>query len=457
MHEKILIVDDEPSIRNTFSKFLKGEGFSVSTASGGKEAFSMISKGIFDLVLLDLKMPNMDGISVLKGILKTDTDLPVIMISGHGEIPVAVAAMQLGAYDFLCKPPDFDNLVLVIRRAIELRRLKKEIKQLDESFSSSLEMLLGRSSAIKKVIEDIRRVASSDFSLIIEGETGTGKTFVASIIHNLSRRSKGPFVSIDIGVIPESLVASELFGHEKGAFTGAEKSKKGHLEIANEGTLFIDELQNITPYVQSKLLKVVEEKQFYPVGSSHLVKTDMRIISATNTHIAQAVRDKTFREDLYYRLNEFTIKLPPLRKRTDDIALLAQGFLRAAASDLDKHISFIDDEVLAFFMKQPWQGNVRELKNVIKKASLLCDKEHIDMDILKQAMAGTLQESESRDGKLQEFLANNCGTISMNEAEKIAITLALADTGGNKTKAAEIVQITLKTLLKKIKEYDIAL
>ena len=446
MDTQILIVDDEPAVRNAFSKVLEVEGFSVTEASGGKEALSILAKSHHDIVLLDLKMPEMDGISVLKEIMKTTPDTPVIIISAYGDVPVAVEATKLGAYDFLSKPPDFNYLVMVINRALEKRRLNKEIKQLDMSLSSSLEMLLGRSGAIKKVIEDIRRVASSDFSLIIEGETGTGKTFIASIIHNLSWRAKGPFVTLDIGSIPETLVESELFGYEKGAFTGAEKRKKGYFELADKGTIFIDELQNITPYVQSKLLKVVEEKKFYPVGSSSPVETNVRLIGATNADIGQIVKDKKFREDLYYRLNEFTIHLPPLRERAADIGFLAQGFLTEVSSDLNKSISLMGDDVINFLMKQPWHGNVRELKNVMRKAALLCEGDTISKDMVYQIMAGTCRYAVTHKDE---------APMSISEAEKHAIRLALKHTNGNKTKAAGILQISHPTLLRKIKMYDL--
>jgi DNA-binding NtrC family response regulator len=446
METKILIVDDEAAVRNVFSKFLKSEGFSVTEASGGKSALSILAKEHHDIVLLDLKMPDMNGISVLKEIMKTDPDLPVIMIIAHGDIPVAVEATQLGAYDFLCKPPDLDDFVRIIKRAVERRRLKKEIMHLNKSLWSSLEMLLGRSSAMKKVIEDIRKVASSDFSLIIEGETGTGKTFIASIIHNLSGRAKEPFVTLDIGSIPETLVESELFGYEKGAFTGADKRKKGYFEFADKGTILIDELQNITPYVQSKLLKVVEEKRFYPVGSNSPVETNVRIIGATNKSMAQAVKDKRFREDLYFRLNEFTIHLPPLRERQADIAFLAQGFLTEVSSDLNKSISPMGDDVINFLMKQPWSGNVRELKNVMRKVALLCEGDTISKDIIYQVMTGTCEHPVTY---------NDEAPMSMSEAEKHAIRLALKHTNGNKTKAARILQISHPTLLRKIKLYDL--
>jgi DNA-binding NtrC family response regulator len=446
MTAKILIVDDEPLLRKAVSRVLTCSGFSVIEAANGREVRAILAREKPDIVLLDLKMPGIDGIDVLKEIKKTAHDLPVIILTAHGDVPVAVEATKLGAYDFLLKPPDFDHLMVVINGAVEKRRLNKAIKQLDKSLASSLEMLLGRSSAINRVIEDIRRVSSSDFSLIIEGETGTGKTFIASIIHNLSWRAKGPFVTLDIGSIPETLVESELFGYEKGAFTGAEKRKVGYFELADKGTIFIDELQNITPYVQRKLLKVVEEKRFYPVGSSSPVATDIRIIGATNADIGQIVKDKRFREDLYYRLNEFTIHLPPLREREADIAFLAQGFLTEVSSDLNKYIPLINDDVINFLMKQPWHGNVRELKNVMRKSALLCEGDTISMDIVHQVMAGEWKYTVTHIDE---------APMSMSEAEKHAIRLALKHTNGNKTKAAGILQIAHTTLLKKIKLYHL--
>ncbi len=282
--------------------------------------------------------------------------------------------------------------------------------------------------------------------LHIEGETGTGKTFIANIIHNLSKRAKGPFVTLDVGSIPETLIESELFGYEKGAFTGADKKKTGYFEMAKHGTLFIDEVQNMPLNLQSKLLKVVEEKKFYPIGGNSTVNTDVRIIVATNSDMSGQVKEKKFRADLYYRLNEFTIHLPPLRKRTDGIASLAGTFLAEASMELDKRVAYISDDALDFLVKQPWPGNVRELKNTIRRAVLLCDGDTISMDIVREGMA--------RAGK-DPVTYNHEAPMSMSEAEKHAIRLALKHTNGNKTRAAEILQIAHTTLLKKIKLYEL--
>jgi DNA-binding NtrC family response regulator len=451
MTAKILIVDDEPLLRKAFSSVLTSAGFSVIEAVDGKEALPILAREKADIVLLDLKMPGIGGIDVLKEIKNTFIDLPVIMITAHGDVSAAVNAMKIGASDFLLKPVDFDHLLIIINRALEKNRLNSELKRLEESIEYSLEMMLGRSDAIKKVIVDIRNAVSYDFSLIIEGETGTGKTFLASIIHNLSRRAKEPFITIDIGTIPETLIESELFGYAKGAFTGALQKKKGYFELAHKGTIFLDELQNMNSNLQSKLLKVVEEKRFYPVGSSDSVEIDVRVICSTNMNIGQAVKEKRFREDLYYRLNQFTITLPPLRERIEDISFLAESFRRDFSSDMKKNLSSITDQAVSFLQKQPWPGNVRELKNVMRKAVLLSEKDVITLELVSQIV----EDSHKAAAVPAIPLSDTSSVMSINEAEKIAIRKALEHTAGNKTRAAEILQITRKTLLKKIKNYSL--
>ncbi len=451
MTAKILIVDDEPLLRKAFSSILTGAGFTVIETADGREAFSIVEREKPDIVLLDVKMPGIDGIDVLKEIKNRIFDLPVIMITAHGDVSAAVDAMKIGAYDFLLKPVDFDHLLIVIDRALEKKRLNSEVKRLEESVEYSLEMMLGRSHPIKKVIGDIRNAVSYDFSLIIEGETGTGKTFLASIIHSLSRRAKGPFITIDIGTIPETLIESELFGYEKGAFTGALQNKKGYFELAHKGTIFLDELQNMDSRLQSKLLKVVEEKRFYPVGSSNPVKIDVRLICSTNMNIGQAVSEKRFREDLYYRLNEFTITLPPLRERVEDIGFLAESFRRDFSSDMKKTLLSVTDEAVRFLQMQPWPGNVRQLKNVMRKAAIVCDKDVITLELVRRIV----EESSTMGSMLVTLSPDTSSVMSINEAEKIAIKKALEHTEGNKTRAAEILQITPKTLLKKIRNYSL--
>ena len=447
---KILIIDDDSMARRAISENLKVNDFSTVEASSGREAINILEAERPDSVLLDLKMPGMDGLETMQQLKSIDADVPVIIITGHGNIPTAVESIKLGAYDFLVKPPDFDKLVLILKRSVEKYDLDKKLSRLKNEIETSLEFLLGKSGAIKKVIQQIHRISQSDFSLILQGDTGTGKSFIARAVHNLSKRAKGPFITIDIGAIPETLVESELFGYEKGAFTGAEKQKKGFFEIANGGTILIDELQNLSPYVQSKLLAVVEEKSITPLGSSRPVKIDVRIIGATNKDILKSVKEeKTFREDLFYRLSEFIINLPPLNKRTDDISFLAEKFFMEAAEDLNKHIYAISPASLAILKNYSWPGNIRELKNVIRRAVLLSEKETIEPEHIEFLIRDS--EQKSKDGLPYDELQG----LSLTEAEKTAIRNVMNITKGNKSKAASILQIDYTTLLRKLKQYGI--
>jgi len=449
---KILIVDDDDIVRVAISENLKECGFVPVGASTGREALDIFQRERPVSVILDLKMPGMDGMTALKELKKIDPDIPVIINTAHGDISSAVEATKLGAYDFIIKPPDFDRLILTLRRAAEKFELDKKVRILDSEIETSLEYMLGHGEAIKKVINQIRQVAYSDFALILQGETGTGKSFIARNIHSLSRRAKGPFVNIDIGSIPETLIESELFGFQKGSFTGAEKNKKGFFEIAHGGTMLIDELQNLSPYVQGKLLMAVEEKRIYPIGSSQPVKIDVRIIGATNENIRHSVTEKKkFREDLFYRLSEFMITLPPLRERTEDIPYLAEKFLGEAAEDLNKHSTSISDEAMDILKEYEWPGNIRELKNLIRRAALVSDGKSIKAEDLKFLSINSILPNEV--GASVSF--KEPSSLSLTEVEKAAIKRALQLTNGNKSQAAQILEIDYTTLLRKIKKYGI--
>ncbi len=447
---KILIVDDDEMARSAMIENLK-DNFSIIEASSGNEAIGIFQKEKPESVLLDLKMPGIDGLTTLQELKKIDPDVPVIINTAHGDIPTAVEAIQMGAYEFIVKPPDYDRLDLILKRASEKYALNKKVEMLSSEVETSLEYLLGKSDPMKKVIKQIQQISYSSFSLIIQGETGTGKSFIARNIHNLSQRARGPFVTVDIGAIPESLVESELFGHEKGAFTGAEKKKKGFFEIADGGTLLIDELQNLSPYVQSKLLAAVEKKSIFPLGNTTPVKTNVRIIGATNTDILNSVKMKDFREDLFYRLSEFIITLPPLKERTDDIPFLSEKFFTEAADDLDKKIIEISDEALNQLTGYSWPGNIRELKNVIRRAVLLSDDEIIKPEHIAFQ---TAKKDKSRE-KTEPMTSDKYTGLSLNEIEKTAIIKALQITNGNKAKAASMLQIDYTTLHRKIKKYGI--
>jgi len=448
--QRILIVDDDDLVRMAISENLKDEGFITVGAASGREAIDIYRKERPASVILDLKMPGMDGMETLKEMKRIDQGIPVIINTAHGDVPTAVEAIKLGAYDFITKPPDLDRLKVILNRATEKFNLDRKIGMLRDDVETSLEYLLGKSSAIKKVVQQIHQISHSDFSVILQGETGTGKSFIARAIHNLSKRQKGPFVTVDIGAMPETLIESEMFGYEKGSFTGAGQKKKGFFEIADRGTILIDELQNLSPYVQSKLLAAVEERRIVPLGGTSPVKIDVRIIGATNTDIMKAVTEtKTFREDLFYRLNEFMIYLPPLRERVEDISFFAEKFCMDVAEDLNKKIHSISPEALSRLRSHPWPGNIRELKNVMRRAVLLTDKETIQPENIEFLIKNP--ESAGRDIPGLDGPYN----LSLSEIEKAAIKKVLNITGGNKSRAAAVLKIDYSTLLRKLKNYGI--
>ena len=368
--KKVLIIDDDNNLRSIVKDVLKTEGFITLEAADGPDGIKTFKANRPDVVLLDLKMPEMDGLEVMQELGRINPKVPIIMLTGFGDIPTAVEAMRCGAFDFTIKPPEFEKLVATLNRAIERKELEAEAKTGDAATSLSLQQMFGNSSAVRTVIDQINQVANTDFSLIIQGETGTGKSFAANIIHNMSKRAKKPFVRVDMGLVPEPLVESELFGYRKGAFTGADRNKAGYFEKAHSGTIFIDELENMPKPVQCKLLTVIDSRQVYPLGSTTPVDTDVRIIAATNKNIRQGVNLQDFREDLFFRLGEFIITLPPLRERVDDIHSLAAKFLIAACNELDKQVLGLTDGAIDILMQHPWPGNLRELKNVIRKVAL---------------------------------------------------------------------------------------
>ncbi len=448
--EKVLVVDDENTIRVNVCEILRMEGFSTSEASNGEEALAVYRSEMPDAVLLDLKMPGMNGIETLKRLKEMDPLASVIIVTAYGDVETAVQAIKLGAFDFILKPPDFNVLPIRLKKAIANRQLEGRIRELDEQLETSVESCLGNSPAIRKVIEQVRLVASSNLSVIMQGETGTGKTYIANIIHNLSNRAKGPFIAVDVGAIPETLMESELFGHEKGAFTGAERRKQGFFEIADRGTILIDEIQNIPPSVQGKLLSVVEQKKIHHLGSTEAIGADIRIIAATNRDIGLMVGEKKFREDLYFRLCEFVISIPPLRERHEDIVFLARKFSLECARYLKKQVPDLSEEAAGLLKDYAWPGNIRELKNVMKRAVLLCDGDVIAPRHVSFFSPGSVEE------KNPAASLNQAGGLSLAEIEKMAIEQTLELTGGNKTKAASILEIDYTTLLRKIKQYCIS-
>jgi len=446
----ILIVDDDTEMRDVLQKVLHLNDFVTIDAADGIQALKLFGEKRPGAVLLDMRMPVMGGMDTLREIKKLDSDVPVIIITAHVDIPDAVEAIKLGAYDFIIKPPDFDQLAIIIRRAMEKSELSRRFRKLDAVIDNTLESFLGNSSGMKKIVEQIKQVAFTDFSIIIQGETGTGKTTVSRMIHNMSKRSRNPFVSVDVGSMPETLVESELFGHEKGAFTGADLKKKGFFEVADGGTLLIDDLQNVPLHTQSKLLRAVEDKKIFPIGAVTPVEIDVRIIGATNVDARKAIQENKLKSDLFYRLGEFTITMPPLRERINDIPYLGRNFMLEVAAELNKPMREISGDAIDQLKRYYWPGNVRELKNVMRRAVLIAESDVITSAYLEFLIGGGYGSSI-----YSPLLQRELPTLNLRELEQIAIKKALELTDGNKTEAASLLQIDYSTLHRKIKKSSI--
>jgi len=380
----VLVIDDELVVRNSCRKILVEEGYKVVTAESGPEGLNHVQKGIGDVVIVDLKMPEINGMEVLKAIKTKFSHKPVIMITGYSTIPSAVEAMKLGAFDYLPKPFSPDELSLAVHKAIEKKKLHDEVdflrKELYEKYK--LENLIGKSAGMQEVFHLINKVANTDSTVLIYGESGTGKEIIARAIHLQSHRHNQRFVAIDCSALSPNLLESELFGHVKGAFTGAYSTKPGIFEIANRGTLFLDEISNISSEIQAKLLRVIEEREYKPVGSSKIKNTDVRVISATNKDLKLLVEKNIFREDLFYRLDVFPVYLPPLRERKEDIPLLATHFLKQFRKEMNKPLEGFSDDALNIFINYRWPGNIRELKNLMERLMITVDEDIIKAEHL---------------------------------------------------------------------------
>ena len=447
--DPILIVDDDRKMRVIMKTLIESSGWTTIEACDGVQALEMYAKERPSVVLLDMLMPKMDGLETLRALKSLDSDLPVIIITAHSDVSDAVNAIKIGAYDFIVKPPDLDTLTNIIRRAIEKSKLSRSFRVLDAAIDNSLESLLGSSSGMKKVIEQIRQVAFTDFSIIIQGETGTGKTTVARMLHNMSKRSLNPFVSVDVGNMPEALIESELFGHEKGSYTGAIDKQKGFFEVAAGGTILIDDFQNVPLYTQSKLLRAVEDKKIFPIGARQPVEIDVRIIVATNVDARKAMQENKLKSDLFFRLCEFTIDIPPLRERIDDIPYLSRNFMLEVAAELNKPMREISGAAIDHLKRYGWPGNVRELKNVIRRAVLIAES-----DVITEAHLEFLIGGGYGKKIYSSLLQRKLPTLKLKELEQIAIEEALEVTFGNKTEAASLLQIDCSTLHRKIKQMD---
>jgi DNA-binding NtrC family response regulator len=459
--KKILIVDDDKDLRFNLSSILKEEGHEVIAASDGKQALKVIAKSAPDLVLLDIKLPGMDGVELLQEIKRKWNNLPIIMLTATSDVKSAVKAMKLGAYDYITKPFDDEELILIIKKALHTQYLCREVEHLRKKLGqvpASIKETMGDSPQIKQVLKQVEIIAATNMTVILQGESGTGKELIAKMIHEKSLRKDKPFIAIDSGAIPDTLVESELFGYEKGAFTGAEERKDGKFEQANGGTLFFDEITNLPNGIQMKLLRAVQERKFQHLGGKKDISVDVRIIVATNITLSEAVRTGKFRDDLFHRLNEFHIDLPPLRERKEDLPVLTKYFLDEANRDLNRKVEGFSGEVMRFLLDYHWPGNVRELKNVIKRAVLLTDSKDITPACLTlnnghHSTQPYLQpdDSASNEGaSLREAKEKSAGQI-----EEKMIKEAMVEAGGNKTKAARILKIDRTTLYSKIKEFQI--
>lgn len=445
----VLVVDDEKNIREGLKTALKLENFEVVTSEDGKDGLEKLKLFCPDAVILDLKIPHISGMEFLKKVQGVSCDTPVIILTGHGGVDEAVEAMKRGAYDFLTKPVNIEKLALIINRAIEERKRKDREKVLeslvDEKYN--FENIVGNSKAFQEVLKMVRQVAPTDATVLITGESGTGKEVIANAIHLNSRRAKNPIVKVHCAALPETLLESELFGHEKGAFTGAISRKRGRFELADSGTIFLDEIGEISQSVQVKLLRVLQEHEFERVGGEETIKVDIRVIAATNRDLKQLVEEGKFREDLYYRLNIINIHIPPLRERKEDIPLLIDYFLKFYNKKHNKNIQGIKEDALVILQNYRWPGNVRELQNLIENLVILCNKKMITEDILPKYLkveGGALTERS-------EFKIQIGSTLE--EIEKEAILSTLNYTNWNKSKAAKILNIGRKTLLRKLEEY----
>lgn len=455
MKERILIVDDEEDLTLGYSRCLSKVGYEVKTARSGEEALDWLRQEIFDLVLLDIRLPQMDGMEVLSKALEIDPDLIIIMITAHGTVQSAVDAMRIGAYDYLLKGFDHDELRVVVKKALDVHRLKREVSQLklNEQRRYPDIAIFGTSPKIRSIKELIKVVSRTPkTSILIQGESGTGKELVSKAIHKLSARADKPLIAINCSAIPENLMESELFGYEKGAFTDAKNMKKGVFELAHGGTLFLDEISNMKLSLQPKLLRVLETQSFRRIGGTSDIKINVRIIAATNQDLKECVDNGTFREDLYYRLKVMVINLPPLCERIEDILPMSKMFIEQDNKEFSKNIIGFSKEAEQLLIDYDWPGNVRELKNVMERAAILCQDDIINAEHLPIELRSTTPKEPKSIPQQQ----TSEEALSLQDIERKHIIEVLEKFDGNKSKAARVLNISRSTLREKLKQYGIA-
>ena len=454
----ILIVDDEPNYQIVLSEILKDEGYEVFTANSGLAGLPIVYSTDLDLVLSDMKMPGMDGIAFLEKIKEYNKELPVILITAYAEVEKAVEAMRLGAFTYLAKPFSNQQLLASVRKAIEHYGLIREIRRLRDEATprSGFGGMIGKSPAMRAVYQLIEKVAPTPSSVLITGESGTGKELVARAIHNHSPRKDAPFISVNCAALSEHLLESELFGHERGAFTDAVTMRKGRFELADTGTLFLDEVGEMPPQLQAKLLRVLQDKSFERVGGNTTLHVDVRILAATNKDLKDEVDKGHFREDLYYRLNVIHIHLAPLRERVDDIPALVSHFLEKNSRSLGRPLD-ISPEALRLLISLPWEGNVRELENTIERAAILCNSDRIEPEDVQPDSSQLVNAHEWSTGlELHQFIPDNLSLAEvLNGIEERLVRKALDDTGYVQARAAEQLGITKSLLQYKMKKYNL--
>ncbi len=449
MAYKILVVDDEEIIRDSLFFILEKEGYEVDKAENGKEAFEKVKATHYDLVITDIEMPVMKGTELLEKIKTYDVQTAVIIITAFGSLDTAITAMRNGASDYILKPVEFDELLIKAKRLFEVKDLLLENKILRDEIHRKydFENIVGKSSSIKKIFEMIEAVAETDSTVLISGNSGTGKELVARALHYKSHRKNKPFIAVNCGAISENLIESELFGHKKGAFTGAISDKDGYMKAANGGTLFLDEISEMPPQLQVKLLRAIQEKEYTPVGTTVSLPVNARFIATTNRNLEEEVKAGRFREDLYYRINVIDIHLPSLKEREEDIPLLADHFLDKYRKELNKNIRGIDNDAMRALLSHEWKGEVRELENVIERAVIFCKSDMISLADLPPSFKPKSDDIEfSFTGSLDD---------SVRKFERDFIMRALENNDNNKEKTADALKVGLSTLYRKLKELDI--
>jgi len=450
-NNSVLVVDDDPAHRTMLRTLLTGWGYAIDEADDGSAAIERVHEQAFDLIMMDIRMVKVSGLEALAEIKALNPAIPIIIMTAYSSVESAVEALKSGAYDYLTKPLDFDELRLVMERAMEHSHLREENRLLRETLGAHFDTqhIIGRSVPMMRLMETVAQVAPSEATVLIAGESGTGKEMIAGAIHFNSPRKDGPFVKINCAAITETLLESELFGHEKGAFTGAYRQKEGRFRQAHGGSLFLDEISEMSLAMQVKLLRVLQEREITRVGGEEVIKVDVRIIAATNTDLAREIEEGRFREDLYYRLNVVALEMPPLRERREDIPLLAQHFLEALSKENRKNIKGFTPQAMDRLVKYDWPGNVRELMNAVERGVVLSRSPYLDEEVLSLISSDELssQDISSGDGLNAD--------MPLDEVEKATILKTLESAGGNKSEAARRLGITRRTLHKRLKLYGV--